>query len=139
MNKKYSYKDFTGLDFSKVDVKEFDDEIIGTCFSQSSPMTKIFPPGMTGVSFVKCNLDNVDVPAGNTQKDCCNRQWKEQNDLIPWIVSAITLQPIEPLHKEWYERLGLSTNPADIPTEKMDKDIISKTEEELNVSAEIIR
>ena len=123
MNKKYSYKDFTGLDFSKVDAKEFDNtEIIGTCFSQLEPMTKIFPTGMTGVSFVKCNLDNVDIPAGNTMDACCNRQWKEQNDLELWVVD-VALQPVEPLSKEMYQDLNISLDPADIPNKKMDKPI----------------
>ena len=133
MNEKYSYKDFTGIEFSKVDVKEFDGtEIIGTCFSQLVPKTKIFPSGMTGVSFVKCNLDNVDVPAGNTQKDGCNRQWKEQNDMELWIVSGLLDTPIEPLSKKMFQELGISIDPADIPNEKMDEPITVKTITEIS-------
>ena len=141
MNKKYSYKDLTGLEFSKVDAKEFDGtEIIGTCFSQSVPKTKIFPLGMTGVSFVKCNLDNIDVQAGNTQKDCCHRQWKVQNDLEPWIVSGLLDTPVEPLYMELYQELNISINPADSPNEKLDEPITTKKMKEASISEmEIIK
>lgn len=136
INEKYSYKDFTGLDFSKVDAKEFNGtEIIGSCFSQLVPMTKIFPAGMTGVSFVKCNLDNIDVPVGNTMDACCNQHWKEQNDRELWVVDTISLQPIEPLCKQMYQELKISIDPVDIPIEKMDEPITSKEMGKLSVSA----
>lgn len=138
LNERYSYRDFTGLDFTKIDPKEFDKTIItGTCFSQLLPLTKVFPPGMTGVLFMKCNLDNVDIPVGNTMDACCNRQWKEQNDMELWVVD-IALQPVEPLSKKMFQDLGISINPANIPVEKMDMPITAKKMED-SISAGVIR
>ena len=69
MNEKYSHKDFSGKLLVDVDPKELNDtEIRGSCFAQEIPFGKqaefvqVFPKGMTGVTFVGCNLDNVLVP-----------------------------------------------------------------------------
>jgi hypothetical protein len=134
INEKYSYKDFMGQDFSSVSASELDNtEIVGSCFYQEGdPDAEIFPPSMTGVIFKRCNLDNVKVPAGNTIEGGCHRKIKVQNDLEDWFLNG-TNQPTEPMRKADYLRLGISIDPADIPTEKMDEPIVSKTEKELEV------
>lgn len=70
----YSFKDFTGGVLKDADDIS-DITIIGSCFSQESPDTHVFPDNMTGVSFVRCNLDNVFIPAGNSTEDCSQRRY----------------------------------------------------------------
>jgi hypothetical protein len=134
INEKYSFKDFMNQDFSGVDASEFNDtEIKGSCFYQEDDAKEIFPSDMTGVTFIRCNLDNVIIPAGATvDKSCINRRIKVQNDLEDWFLDGSS-QPTEPMHKDDYLRLGLSTDPADIPATKMDEPLIQKTEKELEV------
>jgi hypothetical protein len=135
INEKYSYKDFMGQDFSSVSASELDNtEIVGSCFYQEGdPDAEIFPPSMTGVIFKRCNLDNVKVPAGNTvESSCCHRKIKAQNDLEDWFVDSAH-KPVEPMRKADYLLLGISIDPADIPTEKMTESIVAKKEAELEV------
>ncbi|MHA2136254.1 MAG: hypothetical protein ACW99J_20530, partial [Candidatus Thorarchaeota archaeon] len=81
----------------------------------------------------RCNLDNVKLPFGNTYNEtCCKRKIKAQNDLEDWFVDSAH-KPVEPMRKADYLRLGISVDPADIPTEKMTEPIVSKTEKELEV------
>lgn len=101
-------------------------EIVGTCFYQESvlgdiddPYKKIFPATMTGVIFKRCNLDNVDVPVGNSITDdagcpSSHRRIRVQNDLEDWIVDA-TGKAVEPLDLARFVELGKSTDPKDIP------------------------
>lgn len=75
-------------------------EIVGTCFYRESPLgeigdplKKIFLATMTGVIFLRCNLDNVFIPPGNTLMDdggvpCSNRRIRVQDDGRDWIVEA---------------------------------------------------
>jgi len=119
INQKYSFKDFMGHNFSTANASEFNNtEIVGSCFYQENkPDAEIFPSGMTGVTFKRCNLDNVKVPAGNTvESDCCNRKIKVQNDLEDWVLDG-TNSPVEPVAKKKFIRLGLSIDPTDIPAD----------------------
>lgn len=101
-------------------------EIVGTCFYRESPLGEIgdprktiFPLTMTGVTFRRCNLDNVFVPPGNTIMDdggiqSSHRRIRVQNDLEDWIVDA-SGNPIEPVGVKIFQELGLSILPKDIP------------------------
>ena len=97
-------------------------EIKGTCFYRESllgetgdPYKEIFPPTMTGVTFNRCNLDNIFVPLGNTIiNDGGHRRIRVQNDLKDWLVDA-SGNPIEPLSPNKFDELGLSKDPKDIP------------------------
>ena len=89
INKKYSYKDLMGKNFSDVDAKDFNNsQIIGSCFYQEGePDQTIFPKTMEGVVFIKCNLDNVVIPNNNTVEDCsCKRIKFNPDDKEDWIV-----------------------------------------------------
>lgn len=80
INEKYSLRDFTNK--RMVDEGVTADEIngtiiVGTCFFIESEywIVNSFPEGMTGVTFDRCNLDNIMVPEGNTiLPNCCNRK-----------------------------------------------------------------
>ena len=123
INKKYSFKDFTAQSFASVDPSEFNNtEIVGSCFYQEAePDTEVFPAGMVGVTFKRCNLDNVKIPPGNTvEGSCCHRKIKVQNDLEDWFLDT-SLKPVEPMSKKKFIELGISTDPKDIPATKLDK------------------
>lgn len=77
LNEKYSYKDFSFQNFSGVDAKEFNNtEIIGSCFCQSrNEISDIFPDDMVNVTFINCNLDNVEFDRMERFKSHDNRDY----------------------------------------------------------------
>lgn len=130
INEKYS-DDFTGQSLVDVDPAEFNDTIIvGGCFWQEGkPDTVVFPAGMRGVTFRRCNLDNVYVPPGNTiEADCTHKRIKcfpptpkegkaDPNEgAIDWQVDEKGM-PTEPLHKRRFAEEKRSVDPADIPAD----------------------
>lgn len=138
VNEKYSYKDFTNKKLLDADVKELNNTVIrGSCFYQEKSWDeaklciKVFPDGMTGVTFDRCNLDNVEIPAGNiVLPTCSHRIIKVQNDWSDWILDGEG-KPIEPINKKDYIELGLSIDPKNISVEKLDKSILDKKREEV--------
>ena len=138
INEKYSFKDFSGRDFSNLDPKkEFDNtEIVGSCFYQENkPLSEIFPALMTGVTFKRCNLDNVKVPAGNTiitedWEKCCNKQIHVQNDLRDWEVDK-DLKAVRPLHDD-----GGNVDPAKIPVCYTKEETINKLDYDAKYGSE---
>ena len=105
--------------FKDVPSKEFNNtEIIGTCFYNETVNAEIFPSDMTGVTFSKCNLDNIKIPVGNTvEASCCIKRVKVQNDNEDWILDN-DLKPVEPLDIAHLIKEGKSIDPKDIPIEK---------------------
>lgn len=139
-NEKYSYRDFMNQSFKHIDVSEFNNTtIVGSNFYQEwkegdrDVVKDIFPDGMTGVVFEKCNLDNVFVPDGNIVIGGANRKIKVQNDLEDWVLDE-TLKAKEPVSKGEYERLGVSADPKDIPKEKQAKSVLEKKREKISTS-----
>lgn len=126
INKKYSFADFMHQSFKDRPAPDFNDsEVKGSCFYQEAKendtevLKDIFPDGMTGVIFQRCNLDNVLIPLGNTvESNCTNRKIKIQNDWQDWILD-VSLKPEEPMDKARRLRKGVSVDPKDIPTKKM--------------------
>lgn len=118
INEKYSYKDFLTQTLTDTDPKEWDDtEVVGSCFAKEKPNTKVFPDGIKNVTFKKCNLDNVVVPEGCTIEGGTHKLIEVQNDGEDWILDK-DLNPVEPVNKALYTKLGLSTSPAAISAEK---------------------
>lgn len=125
LNEKYSYRDLSkrckDCDFSKVPIEEINDtEIIGSGFGKGIPWdSSMFPEGMKGVTFIRCNLDNCVVPEGNTiGQGCTNKHHMVMNDGENWIVDK-DLKPIEPLKAYRFDKYSLSKDPADIPLNKL--------------------
>jgi hypothetical protein len=83
----YSHKDFTNWDLS--DRTDMDGiTITGSCFFQQAWCCP-FPLQMTGVTFIYCNLDNAEVPPGNTIIGGNNRRLAfKEDDKTCWIVDA---------------------------------------------------
>lgn len=134
----YSYKDFSYRDFIddiKVDLSG--KVIAGSVFYREQPNSVIFPETMTGVTFVKCNLDNIVIPPGNVLIDCDNRTWEAQNDKENWIIDKGA--PVEPLNKEQFVELGISVDPADIPKKEYAEPITIIKQKEKQKEEQIIK
>ena len=134
VNEKYSFKDFMGQSFKNVPAEEFNNSIIqGSCFynewkeGDAEIAKDIFPDGMIGVTFKRCNLDNVFVDETkntvikNGYDTNSNRKIQVQNDLSDWELDD-TLKPKEPLDKEQRLKAGISIDPKDIPNKKLTKE-----------------
>lgn len=77
INEKYSYKDLSGIDYTNFPESDFSGEIVGSYFYQENltglpNRIKIFPTDIV-TNFVRCNLDNIEIPVGANLYDCCNR------------------------------------------------------------------
>lgn len=134
-----SDKPFTNWNFKQLEGYDFNGKTIcNSNFYNEQPNADIFPIGMTGVTFKGCNLTNVVIPDGNTVIDCIVETHQTQNDGETWKVDKDTLLPIEPVNKELFIELGISTNPANIPLEKTSDPITIKKAEEQAIQREII-
>lgn len=60
--------------------------IEGSCFSQETPDSVVFPADMQGVTFIRCNLDNVFMPEGNTVIGGSQRRFMALDDGNDWFV-----------------------------------------------------
>lgn len=121
LNDAYSFKDFTGQSLVDVPVEDLSDTTIkGTCFAQQGQVsTVVFPTAMSGVTFDRCNLDNVFVPTGNTvNASCAHRKILVQNDGEDWILDENS-QPVDPISKTRILEDGGNVDPAKIPETKV--------------------
>ena len=116
VSEQHSNRDYTGRRFAE----PLTGVIYGSCFSQDEPGTAVFPPGMAGVTFAHCNLDNVLVPPGNVTINCSTRKIKVQNDGYDWELGA-DLKPIKITNEADRIKSGDNTDPSKIPTEKVPK------------------
>lgn len=128
VNDKYSFKGFAhhGLSFKDRPASDFNNTCIkGSSFYQewvegdTEIIKDIFPDGMTGVEFVRCNMDNIEVKIGNTVDATSSRnKIKVQNDLEDWKLDS-SLKALEPMDKDRFIEEGKSIDPKDIPSEKI--------------------
>jgi hypothetical protein len=124
----FNFQDFTNADFTDRDASEFNGQTIkGSCFYRENndpdpTVTEfdIFPAGMTGATFERCNLTNVKIPPGNTVLDDCQTiRLCRQADLELWVTDDVG-NPVEPNAKVRFEKLGLSIDPVDILPQTLD-------------------
>ena len=121
-NDDFSFKDFTGR--GKPHFPIVTGVIYGSCFSQETPDTSIFPTDMQGVTFIKCNFDNVYIPPNNTVIDCWQRRFKVQNDRNDWLVDNNNF-PIKPSQFKIFDKLALPMpDPKDIPLTMLSEDAV---------------
>ena len=118
-NDKYSKQDYTGKSL----LNETDLEgivIYGSCFSQETPDTDVFPMIVKKITFYNCNLDNVKiVKPGWIVIGGSERRYKVQNDLNDWLIDD-TNKPTIPIDHKIFTKLGLPMpKPEDIPIAKV--------------------
>lgn len=118
-DKKFSFKDFTGMDLSK-EIIPSGTVVCRSGFSHEIPDSKIFPADMTGVTFVEGNLDNVFIPWDNVVIGASQKSYKIQNDLRDWEID-VQNKPVKILNEEYWTSQGYSVNPADMPAQKIAK------------------
>lgn len=118
----YSRKDFTGR--TLIEATDLNGQTItGSCFSQETPDSEIFPVGMTGVTFINCNLDNVIIPDGNTVQDCSTRRFQVQNDLNDWEIDEND-DPVKLVNSVMLDKRGIDQpDPSSIPAEPVESPI----------------
>lgn len=134
LNEKHSYKDYTHKTFVDTKPEEWNDsEVIGSCFHNEKPKSEIFPEGIKGVKFIRCNLDNIVIPKDCTVEGGCNRLIQEQKDGEYWLLDEY-LAPIEPLNKGAYVKLGLSISPTSIPITAKEVSVIQEKRQQLEVA-----
>lgn len=96
-------------------------EIYGSNFAQAEPFTDVFPPSATGVTFIECNLNNCNIPAGYTVGELCtNKHYAEQSDGRLWVVNA-SMEPLAPLDPPPLEELDISQDILDLPGSSMER------------------
>lgn len=114
--KRQSFRDRDPAEFS-------DSEIVGSCFYQDEPYTWVFPDGTKNVTLTNSNADNVELPPGTILRGTStNKQFIIANDGEYWIVDH-TRRPLAPREPERFIKCGLSTDPRDIPAEKLPEPI----------------
>lgn len=128
----YSFKIFTN-EFLQSGIPS-GTTVYGSTFYSEIPKTKRFPDSMKGVTFVCPNADNVIIPPGNivvVGDGICGswKEWRAQNDGEDWLINA-SGNPTEPIQKETFLELEISTRAADIPNRKMSEPITIKVKRE---------
>lgn len=91
--------DWSFIDFAKVDKisnLEPGTTVYRSIFSRETPKFEIFDATMTGVTFIRCPLDNIKIPNGNKLIDCQTKQFKAQADGDDWFVDDQN-QPVSKL------------------------------------------
>jgi hypothetical protein len=128
-NDAFSFKDFTKR-FGPLWFGTLSGVVYASCFLSETPDNHIFSDSMTGVTFIKCNLDNVFIPPGNTVIDCSQKRFKSQNDLNDWLIDGAD-KPTLPFNYTMFTKLALPMpDPLDIPLVKVDEpvDLIKEAE-----------
>lgn len=118
----YSRKDFTGRTF--IEATDLNGkEIIGSCFSQEKWREDVFPPDMSGVTFINCNLDNCHIPEGNTVIGGSNRYFEAQTDGHDWELAEDGF-PTNILNWLPFYKFGIThPNPLELPEEQVEEAI----------------
>lgn len=116
-DKEWSFKNFTNCGPINQDLSG--KVIYASCFYNETPNTVIFPKDMKGVTFIKCNLDNIIVPEGNTLIESYNRWIQAQSDGQDWYVYEDDLEPIVPFNYVVYFEKGMKMpSPEDLKDKK---------------------
>lgn len=109
MNKRHSFKDFTGLKLLKEPLHGI---VKGSCFDQKEPDTRVFHKDSTA-TFVNCNVNNCLIPPGCTVRGGSTLRHLPQIDGCDWEVDEDD-KPVRVFGHRKRERNGLNTDPTKI-------------------------
>lgn len=117
-----SFKDFTNWDFRSIKKYDFTGKTIyGSTFMNEKPNSVIFTEETSDVTFVKCNLDNIVLPKKSRLIGCSQRMFKAQNDLRDWQIDKDG-KPQKLISEEYWQKIGTSIDPKEIPLEEIKND-----------------
>jgi len=124
-NQDYDYDpDWSFKNFTNLNCPDLPDGITvyASSFYWEQPDCHTFRDDLKGVTFIKCNLDNLIIPPGNVVIDCHTRKFKCQNDGHDWCLDEKD-NPVKLLCGDKpFVKFGLPIpTPADIPAEKVEK------------------
>lgn len=117
-------RDWSFKNFSNMPVPDLPDNIVvySTLFYHETD-AEPFRRDLSGVTFVKCNLDNLVIPEGNTVIQCSQNRFKVQNDRNDWLLDERGDVAI-PMNYRTFEKLDLPMpKPEDIPLEMAEEAI----------------
>lgn len=114
----WSFKNFSNLDLHHL-IRLHDVVIYESSFYWERPDSEPFPSWATGITFVKCNLDNIVIPPDAIVIDCTTRRFEVQNDLRDWEIDE-NGDPIKVMGEKAWIKQGYSVDPADIPDEPLE-------------------
>ena len=135
-NKLYSHKDFTHKILTDTKPEDWNDtEVVNSCFYNEKPRTEVFPEGIKGVKFVRCNLDNIVIPKECTVEGGTNKLIQTQKDGEDWILDK-DLNPVEPLNKAAFIKLGVSISPVAIPVTAKEVSVLQEKRQQLEDALE---
>ncbi len=106
--------------------------ITGVCWAVEAPLGEPYRPSDllpelpdgAACTIEDSNLDNVRIPTGYLLVRCSCRRIQVQSDLEDWEIGEDGL-PLRPVRWREYEELGLSTDPADLPSEPLEDSAVS--------------
>lgn len=131
-----SFKVFTNFNFSGLKQDFSGKTICGSTFTQELPDSVVFPEKTEKLRLVYCHIENVVLPEGTVVVNpdcggvpCWTEPFKVQNDLEDWKIDERG-DPVEPVRKEEFQKLGISTDPEDIPREKLEEPITERKRRE---------
>jgi hypothetical protein len=101
IDEELSQQDFTGKSLRDKEIKP-GTVIYQSCFCQEVPHANIFKRGLTGVTFINCNLDNVYIPSGNLIKGGSNNIFECQRDGHDWVIDH-THKPVRLLNEKYHK------------------------------------
>lgn len=128
---KLSHKDFMNQSFLMDESADWSNKtIVGTNLYQEiigefKGRINVLPDGVENLVLERCNLDNVLIPEGVTVIGGSNRVVLVQTDAEDWECDDDG-NPIRPVNWKKYEKLGASTDPADLPDEQMEKSVLKE-------------
>ena len=131
INQLHSFKNYTNVSLKHLDASEFSNtKIKNTCFYQElkegeTDLKDIFPDGVTGLSFMCCNLDNVLIPKDTILEASQNRLIVKQLDEDDWVLDKTTKAVIEPANRKLFELQAKNIDPTKIVAVKLEvRDIL---------------
>ena len=128
-DEQWSFKNFTNLN-----CPDLPDGITvyASSFYWEQPDYHTFRDDLKGVTFIKCNLDNIYIPPGNTVIDCHCRRFCCQADGNDWVLDKANKPTIPLMGEKVFKKFGLPVpRPEDIPSKLVDEaiDLLQKARE----------
>lgn len=128
-DEQWSFKNFTNLNCTGLPDGI---TVYASTFYWEQPDYQTFRKDLSGVTFIKCNLDNLIIPEGNTVIDCSQKRFCCQNDGNDWEIDKDDLPVIPICGEKIFLKYGLPVpKPEDIPLVKVEKaiDLMAKAVE----------